>query len=71
MEIYTFVQMGGTQEKMIVKSIHDDDDDLKSKLSQFDAANAQCFLPQDRDKLCAPAIRKRNSRHRCAPQRGP
>ena len=48
MEIYTFVQMGGTQEKMIVKPIHDDDDP-NSKLSQFDAANAQCFLPQDRD----------------------
>ena len=52
MEIYTFVQMGGKQDNMIVKPLHESDD-LNSKLSQFDAAKAQCFLPQDRDKLCA------------------
>ena len=71
MEIYTFVQMGGTQEKMIVKPIHDDDDDLNSKLSQFDAAKAQCFLPQDRDKLCAPAIRDGKSDAAARPNAAP
>ena len=68
MEIFTFVEMGGKREQMIVKPIHDDDDDLNSKLSKFDAAKAQCFLPQDRDKLCAPAIRDGNA-DCCAPQR--
>ena len=57
MEIYTFVQMGGTQENMIVKPIHDDNDDLQSTLLRFDASNAQCFLPRDRDKLCARVTR--------------
>ena len=42
---------------MRLDALDDDDDDLRSKLSQFDAANAQCYLPRDRDKLCAPAIR--------------
>ena len=53
MEIYTFVQMGGKRESMIVKPILDDDEGLSAKLSQFNAANAQCYLPQDRDRLCA------------------
>ena len=52
-EIYTFVQMGGKKEKMIVEPIHDDDDDLESKLSTFDASKAQCFLSHDRHRLCA------------------
>ena len=52
MEIYTFVHMGGKSEQMIVVPIHDDDEDLESKLTKFDASQAQCFLPRDRDKLC-------------------
>ena len=63
MEIYTFVHMGGKQQDMIVRPLHDDDEDLRSKLSQFDAANAQCFRPEDRDKLCA----RDHGCPRCAP----
>ena len=56
MEIFIFVEMNapmaGKQDSMIVKPLTDDDD-LYSRLSNFNAGNAQCFLPQDRDRLCA------------------
>lgn len=64
MEIFTFVEMGGKREQMIVKPIHDDDDDLNSKLMHFDAALSQCYLARDRDKLC---VRQREI---CEPDRG-
>ena len=52
MEVFTFVQMGGQRENMPIKPL-DDDDDTDSKLLRFDASQAQCFLPKDRDKLLA------------------
>ena len=53
MEVFTFVQMGGQRENMPVKPLDDDCEDTYSKLLRFDAGEAQCFLPKDRDKLLA------------------
>jgi hypothetical protein len=52
MEIYIFLRMGGERECMVVKPL-DDCDDLYRSLAQFDAAKAQCFLVEDREKLLA------------------
>ena len=56
MEIFTFVQMGGERERAVILPLTDDDyseADLLGKLVQFDAGEAQCFLPGDRHKLLA------------------
>ena len=52
MEIFTFVQMGGAREDMPIKPL-DDDDYIYSELARFDAAKADCFLANDRQKLLA------------------
>ena len=58
MEIFTFMRMGGTRERIEVKMLmHKDLTDpaaakkvLKRQFATFDAANAECFLPKDNDK---------------------
>jgi hypothetical protein len=53
MEIYVFVQMSGAREAMVVLLLDEADDDLHRSLAHFDARNAQCFKPSDREKLLA------------------
>ena len=61
MEIFTFMRMGGTQERIEVNMItHKDHTDpaaakkvLKRQFATFDAAKAECFLPKDKDRLLA------------------
>ena len=50
MELFTYVTMGGTEERMVIDQIATD---AASKLKWFDASKAMCFLPSDRDKLLA------------------
>ena len=51
-EVYTFVQMGGAKENMPVRPLIHDDDTLDG-LVTFDAGKAQCFKPEDRQRLYA------------------
>ena len=61
MEIFTFMRMGGTRERIEVKMImHKDLADpaaakkvLKRQFATFDAAKAECFLPKDKHRLLA------------------
>ena len=50
MEIFTFVKMGGSRERITLKQISADAVDA---LSRFDASRAQCFHAKDRHKLLA------------------
>ena len=50
MEIFTFVKMGGSRERITLKQISADAVDA---LSHFDASRAQCFHFKDRHKLLA------------------
>ena len=50
MELFTFITMGGTQERMIIDNITTDAVEL---LQAFDASKARCYLRSDRDKLLA------------------
>ena len=53
MEIFTFMRMGGTRERIEVKMIMHKDHtnpaaakkELKKQFATFDAAKAECFLP--------------------------
>jgi hypothetical protein len=61
MEIFTFLRMGGTRERIEVNMLmHKDDTDpaaakkvLKKQFATFDAAKAECFLPNDKHRLLA------------------
>ena len=60
MEIFTFMRMGGTRERIEVNMImHKDKDpaeakkELKKQFATFDAAKAECFLPKDKHRLLA------------------
>ena len=61
MEIFTFMRMGGTRERIEVKMItHKDHTDpaaakkaLKKQFATFDAAKAECFLSEDKHRLLA------------------
>ena len=60
---FTFVRMGGTEERVEVHLISDSDTDqadywltrrlLRQQFATFDAAKAQCFLASDREHLLA------------------
>ena len=52
MEIFVFVRMGGAQEDMVVRLLGDAPD-LARALLAFDAGQAKCFDPNDREKLWA------------------
>ena len=61
MEIFTFMRMGGTRERIEVKTITHKDHtnpaaakkELKKQFATFDAAKAECFLPKDKHRLLA------------------
>ena len=61
MEIFTFMRMGGTQERIEVNMITHKDHthpaaakkELKKQFATFDAAKAECFLPKDKHRLLA------------------
>ena len=61
MEIFTFMRMGGTRERIEVKMITHKDHthpaaakkELKKQFATFDAAKAECFLPKDKHRLLA------------------
>ena len=61
MEIFTFMRMGGTRErievKMLMQKDHMDPAAAKKVLMRqfatFDAAKAECFLPKDKHRLLA------------------
>ena len=61
MEIFTFMRMGGTRERIEVKMIMHKDHtnpaaakkELKKQFATFDAAKAECFLPKDKHRLLA------------------
>ena len=52
MELFTFVQMGGVHENVVVKLL-DAEADLHGSLAHFDAGVARCFLDGDRQRLWA------------------
>ena len=67
MEIFTFLFMGGKLERIEIHALSASDDaptspadgrrsslsSLKQQFATFDAAKAQCFLPQDKHRLLA------------------
>ena len=58
MEIFVFLQMGGERKRMVIKPLDQLERasralDLYEKLAHFDAAKAQCFKVEDREKLLA------------------
>jgi len=52
MELYTFVQMGGNTDRIIVRSIQGSPA-MRDGLMQFDASKAMCYKVEDRQKLLA------------------
>ena len=56
MELFTFVQMGGVHENVVVKLLDAEacaEADLHGSLAHFDAGRARCFLDGDRQRLWA------------------
>ena len=61
MEIFTFIRMGGSRKQIEVKMLmHKDHMDpaaakkeLKKQFAKFDAAKAECYLPEDKHRLLA------------------
>ena len=55
MELYTFLHMGGSAERVRLIDIDDDKEGSKDErlraLARFDAGKAECFLPNDRERL--------------------
>ena len=52
MEIFVFVRMGGKHEDMLIRLL-DNDEALATRLQNFDAGKAKCYLSKDRHKLWA------------------
>ena len=60
MECFTFLRMGGSRDRIEIDLIASPDknrtearQELRAKLATFDAANAECFLEKDRQRLLA------------------
>ena len=60
MEVFTFLRMGGDQERVTVRMMAGQDEGvaaarrlLTKQFASFDAAKAQCFKVEDREKLLA------------------
>ena len=51
MELFTFVRMGHSQERIYFKQLGGEETELA--LARFDAAKARCFYNRDREKLLA------------------
>ena len=49
-ELYTFIKMGGTHERIIVKALQGQGD-VAASFASFDVRKAQCYLRSDRDRL--------------------
>ena len=59
-QIFTFMRMGGSTDRIDLRLMANADEDqgnareqLMAKLADFDAAKAQCFKTQDRERLLA------------------
>lgn len=52
MEIFCYVQMGGSQDNLHVTPL-DDNGDTFEQLVRFDVAKAECYLPRDRQQMLA------------------
>ena len=73
MEIFTFMRMGGTRERIEVNTITHKDHtnpaaakkELKKQFATFDAAKAECFLPEDKHRLLA-VSRRASATSRCS-----
>ena len=50
MELFVFVKMGGTPDRILVRCIGKAD---ATMLTKFEASKAQCFLKHDRERLLA------------------
>ena len=50
MELFTFIEMGGTRERISVVEL---EAGVGTALAKFDGAKANCFLPKDKQKLLA------------------
>ena len=50
MELFTFLQMGGSSERIAVRELLAG---ARANLAAFDARKADCFLRQDKHKLLA------------------
>ena len=53
MEIFTFVQMRGKKDDMVIMLLDKSDADVTVRLMAFDAGKARCYLAQDRHALLA------------------
>ena len=51
MEVYTYVKMGGSADKLLLKPLGGAE--VLDALARFDASKARCFLDGDRQKLLA------------------
>ena len=56
MELYTFLHVGGRAKDVLLMDIDDDkegsqEERLRAAVDRFDAGKAQCFLPNDRERL--------------------
>ena len=56
MELYTFLHVGGRAKDVLLMDIDDDkegsqEERLRAAIARFDAGKAQCFLPNDRERL--------------------
>ena len=51
MELFVYLRMGGSRDKVIVKLLDTDGANLPQILSRFDAAKARCFHDSDRQNL--------------------
>jgi len=52
LEFFTFLKMGGTMERVVLLT-DEGDNGLDERLGNFDARNANCFLPEERERLLA------------------
>eukprot|EP00746_Dinoflagellata_sp_MGD_P157652 gnl/MRDRNA2_/MRDRNA2_86275_c0_seq2.p1 gnl/MRDRNA2_/MRDRNA2_86275_c0~~gnl/MRDRNA2_/MRDRNA2_86275_c0_seq2.p1 ORF type:complete len:495 (+),score=55.37 gnl/MRDRNA2_/MRDRNA2_86275_c0_seq2:197-1486(+) len=53
MELFIFIKMGGSVDCVDVLPIEDSREEALERISQFDAQEAKCFVPDDRQRLLA------------------
>ena len=52
MELFTFLRMGGSQDRIVLLTCSEESRaNIRQKIAMFDAREAHCFLPEDRDHL--------------------
>ena len=52
-ELYTFLRMGGSIDRIVVRSVGLSEDNIKQNVLTFDAAQCQCFKEDERQRLLA------------------